>query len=392
MKKSLLTKRIQRLEPSATLAIDAKVKAMQKEGISVINLGIGEPDFQTPEYIKQAGIQAIQEGFTHYTLTAGITELREALSQKFLKENKIAYTPSQIVVGSGSKPILYCAFQVLCEKGDEVIVPVPTWNSYVEQIKLTEAKPVFIHLKPPFTLTSKLIRQALTSKTKAILLNTPSNPTGAMVSKKELENIAALAVKHNLWIITDEMYEKIIFGKAHHISIASLGKDVYQQTVTINGFSKTYAMTGWRLGYAGGPQEIITAMANLQGQLTASASSISQKAALGALTGPTQPVEEMIEEFAKRRDIVVESLQQISQLLVTPPEGSFFIFVGIQKLLGEKYPTSTSWCEALLQKEHVALIPGEAFFAPGFFRLSFASSIENLQEAAKRIQEFVNED
>lgn len=391
MRKTTLTKRIQRLEPSATFAIDAIVKAMQKEGICVINLGIGEPDFQTPDYIKQAGIQAIEEGFTHYTSAAGMLELREALSEKFEKDNKVSYTPTQIVVGSGSKPILYCAFQVLCEKGDEVIVPVPTWNSYVEQIKLAEATPVLIHLKPPFTLTSKMIEKVITPQTKAILLNTPSNPTGAMISQKELQNITRLVAKKDLWVITDEMYEKIIFENAKHVSIASLGKEIYNRTITINGFSKTYAMTGWRLGYAGGPQEVISAMANLQGQLTASASSISQKAALAALKGPTKPVEKMIAEFGKRRELLVELLRQIPQLLVTPPEGSFFMYVGIEKLLGKKYPTSASWCESLLQEKHVALIPGEAFFSPGFFRLSFASPIENLQEAVKRIKEFINE-
>ncbi|HXS15168.1 MAG TPA: pyridoxal phosphate-dependent aminotransferase [Candidatus Saccharimonadales bacterium] len=388
--KKLLTQRAKRLEPSPTFALDARVKQMQKEGIPVINLGIGEPDFETPAYIKKAGIQAIEEGYTHYTQTAGMLELRQALSNKFQVDNGLVYQPSQILVGSGSKPILYCAFQVLCEKGDEVIVPVPTWSSYVEQVKLTEATPVFIHLEPPFKLRADMIEQKISPKTKVILLNTPSNPTGAIIEKEELEKIAQLAIKNNIWVVTDEMYEKIIYG-GKHISIASLGKQIYEQTITINGFSKTYAMTGWRLGYAGGPQEIITHMSHLQGQLTANASSISQRGGLAALTGPKKEIEKMMREFARRRELLIQELTQIPEFAVTPPEGSFFFFIGIKKLLGGKYSSSIAWCEALLQKKHVAVIPGEAFFAPGFFRLSFAAPFEKLEEGVKKIKEFIYE-
>jgi aspartate aminotransferase len=388
--KTILTKRIRQLEPSPTFAFDSKVKAMQKNGISIINLSIGEPDFTTPSFIRKAAITAIKEGFTHYTQIPGIPELREAIARKLEEDNKIIYTSSQILVGSGAKPILYCAFQVLCEKGDEVIIPVPTWSSYVEQIKLTEAKPIFIHLKPPFKLTAKMVEEKITKKTKAILLNTPSNPTGAIIEKEELEKIAKLAIKHNMWVITDEMYEKIIYG-AKHVSIASFGKEIYDRTITINGFSKTYAMTGWRLGYAGGPEKVIKAMTDLQGQLTASAPSISQKAGLMALKGPKGPIQKMIKEFAKRRRVLIRELTKIPQLEITESEGSFFFFIGIQKLLGKKYPTAIAWCEALLKEKQVAVIPGEAFFAPGYVRLSFAAPIEKLKTAVGRIKEFINE-
>lgn len=390
-KKIILTKRIRQLEPSPTFALDARVKAMQKAGISVVNLSIGEPDFDTPEFIGLAGKKAITDGFTHYTQVAGIPELRQAVAEKFKKDNGLTYLPSQIMIGTGSKPILYCAFQVLCEKGDEVIIPVPTWSSYVEQVKLTEALPVLIHLLPPFKLTARMVEEKITSSTKAILLNSPSNPTGAIIEEKELEKIAQLAVKYGIWVITDEMYEKIIYGKSKHVSIASFGKEIYDRTITINGFSKTYAMTGWRLGYAGGPEEVIKAMVDLQGQLTASAPTISQKAGFAALKGPKGPIQKMIREFTKRRAILIRELTKIPQLEVTESEGSFFFFIGISKLLGKKYPTALAWCEELLKEKQVAVIPGEGFFAPGYFRLSFASPREKLQEAVIRIKEFIHE-
>lgn len=386
----MFSKRIQNLMPSPTFAIDAKVKNLEHGGIRVINLGLGEPDFETPDLIKHAGIKAIEEGFTHYTQAAGIPLLREAIAKKFKNDNNIDYQPQQIVVGAGSKFILYMAFQTLCQKGDEVIVPIPTWNSYVEQVKLSEATPVFIKLHPPFKITAKAIKKKITSRTKVILLNSPSNPTGAMIDEEELNKIASLAVSKNIWIVTDEMYEKIIYGKKH-VSIASLNREIYNRTISVNGLSKTYAMTGWRIGYAGGPQEIITVLVDLQSQLTTNASSISQKAALCALEGSEKLYKGMIEEFKARREYLIKSLSSIKDFDVTQPEGSFFFFVGIKKLLGKKYKTSTQWCEDLLQRKQVAVVPGEAFFAPGFFRLSFAADISTLKDAVKKLEEFIYE-
>ncbi|HYK08723.1 MAG TPA: pyridoxal phosphate-dependent aminotransferase [Candidatus Eisenbacteria bacterium] len=386
--RKILTKRIQQLTKSPLLKMDSKVKAMQRAGIEVINFGRGEPDFQTPLPIKQAGKDAIETGFSHYTATAGIPELREALVEKFRKENHITYDQSEIIIGSGTRPLLYIAFQVLCEKGDEAIVPLPTWGTYVEQVKLSGAAPVFIRLVPPFKLTAKEVERKITSKTKVLLLNSPSNPTGAIIEKEELQKIAQLAIKHGIWIIADEMYEKLLF-KGKYISIASLNKKIQQHVITMNGFSKTYAMTGWRIGYAAGPKEVISSMVDLQGHLTANASSISQKAALG-FTKSEKEVVQMVAEFAKRRTFLAKELVKIPQLDVTIPEGSFYFFIGIKRLLGKNQSTM-DWCERLLEKKHVALIPGEAFLSPGHVRLSFAAPIEKLRLAVERIKEFINE-
>lgn len=387
--KTILTKRIQGLTQSPLLKMDARIKAMQRAGVDVISLGRGEPDFQTPLPIKKAGTRAIKEGFSHYTSTAGIPELKEALVEKFRKENNIIYDVSEIIVGSGTRPLLYIAFQVLCEKGDEAIVPLPTWGTYIEQVKLSEAKPVFIYLKPPFKLTSRDVKEKITSKTKVILLNSPSNPTGAVIDEKELRKIARLALKHNIWIIADEMYERLLFT-GRHASIASFNKKIREKVITMNGFSKTYAMTGWRIGYAAGPKEIISSMVDLQGHLTANASSISQKAALGFVQSEKEVVR-MIAEFSKRRAFLLQELLKIPQLEVTVPEGSFYFFIGIKSLLNKKYATAVLWCEALLDTKRVGLIPGEAFLAPGYARLSYASPIKRLKIAVKRIKEFIHE-
>ncbi|MEK7120120.1 MAG: pyridoxal phosphate-dependent aminotransferase, partial [Patescibacteria group bacterium] len=286
----MISKHIQQLKQSPTLGLDAKVRQLQAEGVLVVNLGLGEPDFITPWHIRRVAIAAIKAGFTHYTITAGIPELREAICKKLLEENGVSCHPSEIVVGVGTKQLLYHAFQVLCEEGDEVIIPIPTWSTYIEQIKLSGATPVLISIESPFRLTAEDLEKRITPKTKVILLNSPSNPTGAVIEKKQLIRIAKLAVEKSIFVISDEIYEKITFGKKHH-SIASLGKKIKQLTVTINGFSKSYAMTGWRIGYAAGPKEIIEAMVSLQSQTTSNTSSISQKAALAALTGSQESVE-----------------------------------------------------------------------------------------------------
>lgn len=383
-----LSNRIQQLRPSPTFALDAKVKQLQAAGDPVVNLGLGEPDFPTPQHICAAATQAMQEGFTHYTQVAGVPELRQAISEKFRKENNIAYQSSEIVVGVGSKQLLYNAFLALCQNGDEVIVPTPTWSTYIEQIKLAEVTPVVVTLEAPFKLKASDIEKALTDKTKIILLNSPGNPTGAMIELEGLEKIAELATARNIFVISDEIYEKMTYGKPY-VSIASLNDEIKKLTITINGFSKSYAMTGWRIGYAGGPQEIIEAMISLQGQTTSCTSSIAQKAAIAALAGSQEPIQRMLDEFAKRRAFVISALKTIPGLDVVEPEGAFYVFVGIQKLLNEKYPTSASWCQALLEKEKVSVVPSEAFEYSGYFRLSFATSMEQLEEGIKKIKRFV---
>lgn len=387
LKGKMISFRIKQLSPSPTLALDAKVKQMQRGGVLVINLGIGEPDFETPSNIKRAAIKAIKDGFTHYTETSGILELRKRIAEKLERDNQISYDPAEIVVGCGSKQLLYSAFQVLCEEGDEVLLSIPTWTTYIEQIKLAGGKPKLIKLFPPFKLTASHILKNMSSKTKIILINSPANPTGAVIDQKELEKIAEIAVKHKVWVISDEIYEKITFGKKH-TSIGSLNKEIQERTITINGFSKAYAMTGWRVGCAAGPKEVISAMGSLQSQVTSNTSSISQMAAIEAISGKQDSVEKMRREFLKRRRFLISALSKIHGLSFIEPEGAFYFFVSIKKILGRKLKTSGSWCESLLNKEQVAVVPGEAFLYPGYFRLSFAAGFKDLSESIKRIKRF----
>lgn len=382
--------RIQTLLPSPTIAIDTKAKALKQQGIPVINLSAGEPDFDTPEHIKTAAKQALDAGFTKYSAPQGLPELRELVAHKFAKENNIAYDPSQIVIGAGSKQLLYAAFQLLCNPGDEVLVPIPSWSTFAEQIKLAGGKPVFVPLSPPFKVTVNDLEKKRTAKTKLLLLNSPSNPTGAMIDPEELEKIAAFAVTHNIFVIADEIYEKLIYSE-RHVSIASLNNEIKKQTITMNGVSKSYAMTGWRLGFAGGPEEVMKKMTALQSQTIGNVPAFVQKAGIEALTGDQNAVQTMQQAYEKRRAYLIDALSSIPEFTITKPEGAFYFFVSLERILGKKYTTAQQWCEALLEKKHVALVPGEAFFAPGYFRLSFAASMNDLQEAVERIKKFIYE-
>lgn len=384
----MISNLIKKLLPSPTLTLDAQVKDLQAKGIPIINLALGEPDFPTPSHISQAAIIAIQEGFTHYTPTSGILELKKAIQNKFLKENDIYTDPSCIVVGVGSKQLLFHAIMCLVQKNDEVLLPTPTWSTYAEQIKLSQATPVFVPLKPPFMLKASDLEKKITKKTKLILLNSPSNPTGAMITRTELMKIADLAVRKNIYVLSDEIYEHLCFDKKHY-SIASFNKKIQELTVTINGFSKSYAMTGWRIGYATGPKEIMTAMTGLQSQTTSNTCSISQKAGIIALTGSQKPRKDMRMAFARRRTYILKSLSKIDTCSLTPPSGAFYFLIDIRKSFTTRIDTSEKWAQQLLEKEHIAVVPGEAFFAPGYIRLSFASSLENLREGTKRIIRFM---
>jgi aspartate aminotransferase len=384
----MFSKRAIALSTSPTIAIDVKAKAFKSQGIPVINLSVGEPDFKTPENIRKAAIKAIIEGNSFYTPPEGIYELRVAIADKLKKENNLTYDPSDVIVGVGAKQLLYNAFQILCNKGDEVIIAVPAWNTFVEQIKLSEAKPVIITLKPPFKLIAEDVAKKITVKTKIILLNSPSNPTGVMIDPEEVKKIADLAVKHDIIIITDEIYEKLTY-KNKHISIASLNNKIKERTITVSGLSKSYAMTGWRIGYAVGPKEIIAKMKALQSQLLAHTSSISQKAGVEALSGDQASVEIMRKAFEKRRNYCISELSKIKELSFTIPEGAFYLFISVEKLLDKKYPTSAAWAEGLLEKEKVAVVPGEAFFYPGYIRMSYAASDKDLEEAIIRIKKFI---
>jgi len=384
----MLAQRILNLEPSPTLTLDAKVKELQSQGTPIINLTVGEPDFITPSNIRSAAKASIDAGFTHYTPSSGIADLRLAIAKKLRTDNHLDYGPSEIIVGVGAKHILYLAFQALCNPMDEVIVPTPTWSTYVEQIKLTQANPVIVPLSPPFKLTANYLKSYISPHTKAILLNSPSNPTGAVIDPNELEKIAQLAVKHNLYVISDEIYEKLIYNSIPH-SIASLNESIKNLTITINGLSKAYAMTGWRVGFAAGPKEVITAIVSLAGQMTSGTSSISQKAALEALQGNQTSVTHMAKEFRKRIDSAYAALSEIKDISVVKPEGAFYLFPNIEKLLGKKYKTAANWSEALLEKAQVAVVPGEAFYAPGYIRLSCAASQPQLLKGIAQIKSFI---
>lgn len=385
---STLAKRIQTLAPSPTLALNALAKDLKQKGIPVINLTTGEPDFQTPTHISTAAKKAIDDGHTFYSNPQGVLELRNAIAKTF-GNNGLFYTPEEIIVGTGSKQLLYVAFQVLCERGDEVIIPLPTWSSYVEQVQLTGAKVKTVKLMPPFKLTASDVQKAITPKTKVLLLTSPNNPTGAVIDEKEVKKIAKIALAHNIWVFSDEIYEKIIYGTTH-VSIASLQKKMQSQTIIFNGVSKAYSMTGWRIGYAAGPKHVIKAMASLQSQIVSHAATFSQIAAIEALEGDPKPVAKMVKTFGERREKGLKAFAKIQNISVTPPEGAFYFFIDIRKVLGKKYNTATDWCAALLKEEQVALVPGEAFLYPGFVRMTFASSTENVLEAIERIGKFVN--
>ena len=311
-----LAKRVSDIAESVTLQITSKAKKMVKEGVDVVSFAAGEPDFDTPMQIKAAAMEAIKSGFTKYTPSSGILELREAISKKFKLDNSLDYPASQIVVSNGAKHSLNNVFQALCEEGDEVIIPAPYWLSYPAMVKMAEATPVFVNTssKNNFKVTEKDLTARITRKTKCFILNSPSNPTGSVYSPDELKIIAKLAVKYNFYVISDEIYEKLIYGNTKHVSIASLGKDIYDRTITINGLSKSYSMTGWRIGYAAGPLDVMKAIANLQSHAASNPASISQKAALAAISGDQKCVEEMRAEFEKRRDLMVSMINAMGKV------------------------------------------------------------------------------
>jgi aspartate aminotransferase len=385
-----LAQRIKMLSPSPILRLNGKVKELVASGQKVVNLTIGEPDFDTPEPIKQAGIQAINDNFTHYQPPAGIPELRKVVAEKFTTENKIETSFEAVTIGVGSRQLLYCAFLACCDPGDEVLVPTPAWSSYFEEIKLAGAVPVPVPLKPPFKLKAKDLAAKVTAKTKMILINTPSNPTGAMIDPAELKKIAQLAVEKDLWVVADEIYERILYT-GQHLSIASLNEEIKQRTITVNGLTKAYAMTGWRVGYATGPQPVINAMISLQGETTSNACSIAQRASLAGFNNPEteRAVVQATAEFAQRREFLLTAFKEIPELIVTEPEGAFYLFVSLEKVLNKTYPTAADWSVGLLEHAKVAVVPGEAFLAPGYFRISFASSLETLRQGVEGIKNFV---
>ncbi len=383
-----LAGRVSNISESVTLAIGARAKKMIREGVDVVSLAAGEPDFDTPEHIKQAAIKAINEGFTKYTPSSGMLELRQAISRKFKKDNDLDYAPEQIVVSNGAKHSINNVFQALCEKGDEVLIPAPYWLSYPAMVNMAEAASVFVPTKKEnnFKLTGSDLESKITKKTKCLVLNSPSNPTGSVYSRKELEVVARIAVKNNIFVMSDEIYEKLIYGNTKHVSIASLGREIKDLTITASGVSKSYAMTGWRIGYAAGPAEIMKAIGNLQSHAASNPASMSQRGTLAALEESQDCVEKMRIEFAKRRDMMVQGIEVIKNMSCIRPEGAFYLFCDISKLgMG-----SVEVANRLLDEAKVATIPGEPFGADDFIRLSFATGEEKIKKALGRIKEWVD--
>ena len=391
-----LSRKAQRIEPSVTLAITAKAKEMKENGVDVISFGAGEPDFNTPTNIIDAAIKAMNDGNTKYTNVNGILTLREAICRKFKDDNNLSYNPSQIVVSTGAKQSLANAFLAILNPGDEVIVPSPYWVSYPELIGLADGKAVFVNSDKKFDykFTKENLEEVVSEKTKAIILNTPNNPTGTVYSKDELIEIAEFAKKYNLIIVSDEMYEKLIYDGEKHISIASISQDAYERTIVINGLSKSYAMTGWRLGYCGASEKIAKLMTNIQSHMTSNVCSITQYAAIEALNGPQDKVKEMIFEFEKRRNYMVNTLEGIEKLSIIKPQGAFYIMINLDECLGktingEVINNSMDFSAKLLEYEKVAVIPGKAFGLDNYVRVSYATSMEAIKEGLNRIKKFV---
>ncbi|WP_373898447.1 pyridoxal phosphate-dependent aminotransferase [Haloimpatiens sp. FM7315] len=392
-----LSKKAKQIAPSLTLEITAKAKKMKSEGIDIIGFGAGEPDFNTPDNIQMEAIKAIKDGKTKYTAVSGITELKNAIKDKFVKENNLFYNQDQIIVSTGAKQCLANAFQAILNPEDEVLIPVPYWVSYPELVKLADGKPVFIKTneKNKFKYTLEDLNRAVTSKTKAIIINSPNNPTGTVYTKEELQMLADFSKKHDLIIIADEIYEKLIYGNDKHISIGSLSKDAYDRTIVINGVSKSYAMTGWRIGYAAASKEIIKLMTNVQSHMTSNPNSIAQYAAVEALEGNQEDVKKMIVEFKKRRDYMVDAINEINNLSCIKPAGAFYVMLNISGVInktinGKNIKNSLDFANLLLEEEKVAVIPGIAFGADEYVRLSYATSMNNIVEGLKRIKKFVS--
>ncbi len=391
-----LSKLVQGLKPSATIILSGRAREMRAKGIDVLSFTIGEPDFDTPDYIKKEACRALEEGFTKYTPAAGIQELRDAISEKISRENNAVYSPGEIIATSGGKHALSLIFQAICDPGDEVIVPSPYWVSYIEQVKIAGGTPVVIETNEneSFKISPENLLEAITPKTQLLVLNSPSNPTGMVYTREELQAIAEVVISKNIRVISDEVYETIIYDGVKQFSIASLSEEARTRTIIVNSFSKTYSMPGWRVGYAAGDADLIKAMIKLQSQTTSHPDSIAQKAALGALKGPQNDVHTMRREFEKRRDIIVGLANNIEGMSCLKPEGAFYIFPNVKSLFGKKHNgsvinNSTKLAEVLLEEARVAVVPGVEFGSDENIRISYAASEETIREGMKRIGDLI---
>jgi aspartate aminotransferase len=389
-----LSSRVKALTPSTTLAITAKAKELKDQGEDVIGLGAGEPDFNTPQHILDAAFQSMNQGHTKYTPSAGLPNLKKAIIGKLEKDQGLTYKPNEIIVANGAKHALYTLFQVLLNNGDEVIIPTPFWVSYPEQVKLAGGKPVYVEglETAQFKITPEQLENAITEKTKAVIINSPSNPTGIIYSEAELLEIGNICLKHNVLIVSDEIYEKLIYGENKHVSIAQLSPNLKEQTIIINGVSKSHSMTGWRIGYAAGNEEIIEAMTNLASHSTSNPTTTAQYATIAAYNGSQDSVEEMRKAFAKRLEIIYDKLVAIPGFTCVKPQGAFYLYPNVKaaaEITG--YKDVDSFVEALLVEAKVAVVPGSGFGTPDNIRLSYATSLEQLEKAVERIRKFVEE-
>lgn len=392
-----LSKRALSVNPSPTMAIDSKAKEMKTRGIDVISFGVGEPDFDTPQNIREAGIEAIKTGHTRYTPAAGTQELKEAICDKFKTDNNLEYTPEQIVVSNGAKHSLSNALAALLNPGDEVLIPVPCWVSYPEMVKLNNGTPVIVNCSEEnfFKVTIPDLQKHYTEKCKAIMINSPSNPTGQVYSEAELRSLADFCLERNIYIVADEIYEKLIYNNCHHVSIASFSEQARDMTVVVNGASKSFAMTGWRIGYTASTPQIARLMAAIQSHTTSNPNTIAQKAVLAALQGPQTSISEMRSAFDQRRRYMFERVQAIPRLSVLEPMGAFYLFVNIEKLIGKSFKGNLivddeSFASQLLETYSVAIVPGNGFGSSSHVRLSFATSMEKIIEGMNHIESYVN--
>ena len=382
-----LANRIQQVSPSMTLAISAKAKAMKSKGIDVCSFSAGEPDFDTPTHIKAAAKRALDEGKTRYGPAAGEPALRAAIAQKLRTDNQLNYQTDNVIVTNGGKHSLYGLMMTAINPGDEVIIPTPYWVSYPEMVKLAEGKPVLVHTTPEsgYKITPEQLRAHITDKTKLFVLNSPSNPTGTVYTPQEIQALAAVVVETGIYVVSDEIYEKILYGDAQHLSIGAVSPEVFDRTIISNGFAKAYSMTGWRVGYLAGPQPLIKAMGVLQGQSTSNVCTFAQYGAIAALTSSQDCVETMRLAFAERREFIFERLNRIPGLSATRPDGAFYLYASIESL---GLP-SIEFCEALLKEKHVAMIPGKAFGKEGTVRISYATDMATIEEGMNRLETFV---
>ena len=389
-----LSKKNLAIEESMTLAITAKAKQLKESGVNIVSFGAGEPDFNTPKNIRDYAIARIEKGGNGYTEASGLLDLKKAVCGKLRHDNALSYAPNQIVVSSGAKHSLFNALQAICNPGDEIIIPSPYWVSYYELTKMADAEPVLVEASAQnlFKVTVAQLESAVTDKTKGLLLNSPNNPTGAVYTKEELMEIGAFATKHDLYIISDEIYEKLVYGEAH-ISIASLSQDLYERTIVVNGLSKAYAMTGWRIGYTASTVEIANIMSNIQSHATSNPNTIAQHAGIEALNGDQIAIEEMRVAFEARKNYMVETIKQIPNVTCVEPKGAFYVMVDISYYKGKtvegvEITNSLDFAAVLIEKANIAVIPGIAFGVDDYIRLSYATSMENIEEGLKRLKDF----